>query len=170
MHPTKTMPTYDPSLPVRADDGGADHLRRARTCLRDAKPREAHTHLVSAVEMGNADAMGELSFGTLVCNCTALTERQLNTIRFALPLFNSRHQRLLHFEFIRFQFLIIIRPCDWHPSIVQLISGFPSDVSIAFQHASAGHALGSAVATAALAWCFMNGWVRRAGPLLFSLF
>ena len=63
------MPTYDPSLPVRVDDGGADHLRRARTCLRDAKPREAYAHLVIAVELGNADAMGELSLGTLVRPC-----------------------------------------------------------------------------------------------------
>jgi hypothetical protein len=43
-------------------------------------------------------------------------------------------------------------------------------VAIAFQHASAGHALGSAIATAALSGCYMNGWVRRAGPLLFILF
>ncbi len=66
------MPTYDPSLPVRADDGGADHLRRARTCLRDAKPREGVRHLRAAAKLGNGDACGELSFCMQVRRGSAL--------------------------------------------------------------------------------------------------
>jgi hypothetical protein len=69
---TEQMPTYDPSLPVRADDGGADHLRRARTCLRDAKPREGVRHLRAAAKLGNGDACGELSFCMQVWRGSAL--------------------------------------------------------------------------------------------------
>jgi hypothetical protein len=68
------MPTYDPSLPVRVDDGGADHLRRARTCLRDAKPREGVRHLRAAIKLGSGDACGELSF------CMQVPRRLLTSI------------------------------------------------------------------------------------------